>query len=112
MIFCFQPIVKTEIIVLWKLALKIWKRVGAHITGIQISPPDYVYDIVLESDGIAPFIWLDFRLGSNIEAIFSDDEFVTFSNKKLIQFYGQNPVSIDKLKSQLTVKSLTDIKSE
>jgi hypothetical protein len=83
-----------------------------HITGHQISPPNYVYDIVLESDGIAPFVWLDFRLGSNIEGIFSDNGFVMFSNRKLIQFYGQNPVSIDKLKSELTIKSLTDIKSE
>jgi beta-mannosidase len=83
-----------------------------HITDHQIFPPNYVYDIVLESDGIAPFVWLDFRLGSDIEGIFSDNGFVMFGNKKLIQFYGQNPVSIDKLKSELTVKSLTDIKSE
>ncbi len=82
-----------------------------HITGIQISP-NYVYDIVLESDGIAHFVWLDFRLESNIEGIFSDNRFVVFSNKKLIQFYGENRVSIDKLKSELTLKSLTDIKSE
>ncbi len=43
----------------------------------------------------APFVWLDLRLGSNIEAIFSDNVFVMFSNRKLIQFYGQNPVSIE-----------------
>jgi hypothetical protein len=57
-----------------------------HISDIQISPPDYVYHIVLESDGIATFVWLDFKLHSNIKAIFSDNGFVIFSNKKLIQF--------------------------
>jgi len=82
------------------------------ITGHLISPPSYIYDIILESNGIAPFVWLDFKLGSTIEGIFSENGFVMFSNKKLIQFYAQTPVSIDRLKSELTVKSLTDVKSE
>jgi beta-mannosidase len=76
------------------------------------SSAQNVFNINIETNAITPFVWLDSKQNSNIRGRFSDNGFFMFDTNREIQFYSSKPVSIDELKSKLTLRSLTDVLSE
>ena len=86
-------------------------RVG-HISGPYNFVPDYVYRIVLETDNIALFVWLDVDLASDPPGYFSDNGFIMMAHNKSINYFSKTYVNVDRLRSHLVVKSLTDVKSQ
>ncbi len=84
-----------------------------QITNITTnSSAQNVFNINIETNAIALFVWLDLKENSNIRGRFCDNGFFMFDSKREIQFYSLKPVSIDELKSKLTVRSLTDVLSK
>ncbi|XP_054169104.1 beta-mannosidase-like [Oppia nitens] len=83
-----------------------------QVSGPHNYTPDYVYDIVLHTENIALFVWLDFTLDSDILGEFSENGFLLSNEKKFIRFYSKNPIEVDKLKSQLIIKTLANVKTQ
>ena len=82
------------------------------IRGPHNFMPDYVYDITIETNNIALFVWLDFSLHSDIVGHFSQNGFLMSSKMKIINFYSKTPFNANYLKNHLTVKTLTDVKTD
>ena len=67
--------------------------------------------IHLSSESVAPFVLLDFKLGSGIKGHFSDNGFFIFNKEISLEFYPKDiSVSEQQIRDNLTIKTLTDIK--
>ncbi|XP_071598687.1 beta-mannosidase isoform X1 [Heliangelus exortis] len=72
----------------------------------SVSQQDDIYEFVLQTTGIAPFVSLD--VGS-IKGRFSDNGFLMTEKKKVVVFYPWEPTSVEDLEKSLTLTSLLDI---
>lgn len=68
----------------------------------------YKFTIQLQSNAIAPFVWLDWPLSSTKTGIFSDNGFLLI-NETLIDFHTRENLSNTDIVKQLTIKSLGDV---
>ncbi|GAB1609427.1 beta-mannosidase-like [Argonauta hians] len=64
------------------------------------------FNIDLSSTNIAPFVWLE---AVGVLGRFSDNGFLMLNPNRTIEFYAWQNVTVPKLKSSLTVKSLMDV---
>jgi hypothetical protein len=69
----------------------------------------YVYDIEMSSEAIAPFVYMDFKLGSKISGHFPDNGFFMFMSPKTIEFVTNSNITVQLIKDNLTFKTLTDV---
>ena len=83
-----------------------------EMTGPHNQMPDYVFEITIECKSIALFVWLDFTLNSSISGHFSDNGFILFPNTKTVYFFCKTPLKIEDFKTQLIIKTLTDVKTD
>ena len=88
------------------------KLTVTRITGAHNFMPKYVYNIEIKTNSISLFVWLDFSLDSEIVGEFSENGFLMFNETKSIYFFSETPVEVNQLKSELTVRSLTDVKTQ
>ena len=70
-----------------------------------------IYFVIrLQSEQIAPFVWLDLKIKSNITGTFSENGFLMLDHLKTIQFTPDNTsLTVNQFKSDLIIKSLTDV---
>lgn len=64
------------------------------------------YTVTLQSDAIAPFVWLDV---GNVPGRFSSNGFLMLSRNRTVDFNPWSPTSVAELSASLTVTSLRDI---
>lgn len=85
-----------------------------HVTSVSgptssTSMPGFkVFDVQLQTDNIALFVWLN---AHNVSGHFSDNGFLLKDPRTTVQFYTRQNVTADDLEDILTVKSLTDYSS-
>ena len=67
------------------------------------------YSITLSSESIAPFVLLDFKLGSGIRGQFRENGFFVFDGQKTITFVSDMKLSEQQIKQNLVIKTVTDV---
>ncbi len=90
------------------------KIVKANVKLVDVKPKSnennrYVYDIVLSSEAVAPFVSLDFKLNSKIMGQFTHNGLFMFESPRTIQFMTKSNLTAQQIKDNLTIKTLTDI---
>ena len=81
-----------------------------NLKAIQVTKEsdskESVFKIKLQTDKIAPFVWLDFHYQSNITGTFSDNGFLLFNENQEITFKTESQLTVNDIKSNLIVKSI------
>jgi hypothetical protein len=85
------------------------KLVDVKQTSFDKTTNKYVYDIEMSSEAIAPFVYMDFKLGSKISGYFPDNGFFMFVSPKNIEFVTNSNITVQLIKDNLTFKTLTDV---
>lgn len=86
----------------------------AHISVVTVTGPRQdqygvnTFRIVLQSDRIAPFVWLDFALDKPISGIFSSNGFI-LTNQTSLTFKTRENISKLAIYNSLRIKSLKDV---
>ena len=70
----------------------------------KVSDSKDTFNIELQTDKPAPFVWIDFNYQANINGTFSDNGFLMLNQNKQITF--------NQIKTNLIIKSLTDVVSQ
>ena len=79
----------------------------------RVSSNQVYFIIRLESEQIAPFVWLDFQTTSNITGTFSENGFLMLDHFKTIQFTSDDTtLTVNEFKSNFIIKSLADVVSQ
>ena len=79
----------------------------------KVSSNQVYFTIRLESEQIAPFVWLDFKITSNITGTFSENGFLMLDHSKTVQFTPDDTtLTVNQFKSDLIIKSLADVVSQ
>lgn len=68
-----------------------------------------VYFIHMSSQSIAPFVLLDFTLGSGIRGQFVENGFFVFEGQKTIEFRSDLDLKIEQIIDNLVIKTVTDV---
>ena len=72
----------------------------------KFQEDDTGYSVVLQTDSIALFVWLDVAA---VPGRFSSNGFLMISPNRTLTFYPWAPTSIEELARALTVTSLRDV---
>ena len=67
------------------------------------------FEINLTSEGVAPFVVLDYKLHSGVSGHFYDNGFFVFNGKKTVIFETKQNLSEKQIKDNLIFKTLTDV---
>ena len=67
------------------------------------------FEITLSAKAVAPFVVLDFKLGSGISGQFLENGFFIFNGKRSVEFETKQNLNEKQIKDNLIFKTLTDI---
>jgi hypothetical protein len=85
------------------------KLVDVKQKSYDMKTNKYVYDIVMSSEAVTPFVYMDFKLNSGIMGRFPHNGFFMFVSPKTIEFETNSNITVQQIKDNLTFKTLTDI---
>uniref|UniRef100_T1KP49 beta-mannosidase n=1 Tax=Tetranychus urticae TaxID=32264 RepID=T1KP49_TETUR len=74
----------------------------------SLSSYSNIYKINLSTDYPALFVWLDFKVGSGIDGVFSTNGFNMLDSSKEVFFGTNKQISVDDIKNLLTVTHLKE----
>ncbi|KAK8396338.1 hypothetical protein O3P69_005403 [Scylla paramamosain] len=75
------------------------------ITGPIATPQsNWSFNVSVKTDTVALFVWLE----TELPGVFSDNGFLMAQEEAQVYFYAVKKITVEDLKSSLTVKSLTD----
>jgi hypothetical protein len=69
----------------------------------------HVYLIDLTADAIAPFVLLDFKVGSGLRGQFVENGFFVFDGQKTIRLVSDLTLTEKQIKDNLVIKTVTDV---
>ena len=69
----------------------------------------YNYLITLTSDSVAPFVLLDFKVGSGLKGQFVENGFFVFDGQKTISLVTDKKMTEEQIKDNLVIKTVTDV---
>lgn len=73
------------------------------------EPGDNIFEIELETDRLAPFVWIDFSLASGTSGRFSDNGFMMTENTVSLTLATKQSLTAQQVKATLVVKSIKDV---
>ncbi|XP_045108284.1 beta-mannosidase-like isoform X2 [Portunus trituberculatus] len=78
---------------------------SGDITGpVATSQSNWTFSVNVKTDSVALFVWLE----TELPGVFSDNGFLMAQEEAQVHFYAVKKITVEDLKSSLTVKSLTD----
>ena len=78
----------------------------------KVSDSKNTFNIKLQTDKIAPFVWVDLNYQANINGTFSDNGFLMLNQNKQITFTSNEQITVNQVKTNLIIKSITDVVSK
>lgn len=69
----------------------------------------HIFTITLSSESIAPFVLLDFKVGSGLKGQFVENGFFIFDGQKTIKFVTDMKISEEEIRDNLVIKTVTDV---
>lgn len=79
------------------------------VSGPVIVKGENVFAIELETNSVAPFVWIDFVRNNSTTGRFSDNGFLMSQKTVSVNFFTEHSLTSEQVKNFLTIKSLKDV---